>query len=74
MKRRDKVWWRSEPPMQSPDDAIWILRDGHSEDGRGSPTVIGYTTDRLVALAHHRRCQKSPYCIGDVVEVWPYRP
>ena len=46
---------------------FWILTDGQSEDGRGTPKPR-YWTDRAdMAGAWEDRCRANPYCIGGAV-------
>lgn len=49
-------------------EPIWyILYDVDSVDGRGDPTYYGRTTDKEVAKAHWKKCNSSPYSVGEVV-------
>lgn len=47
----------------------YLLFDGQSEDGRGSPSYIGRTTDKWKAKAHFDHCNMNPYSTGKVVIV-----
>lgn len=49
-------------------EPIWyILYDGDSGDGKGTPTYYGRTTDKEVAKEHWKKCESSFYSIGKVV-------
>ena len=45
----------------------YILYDGESVDGTGSPDFYKRTTDKEVAKKHWEECQKNPYSTGKVV-------
>ena len=47
----------------------YLLYDGSSTDGRGTPDYVGRTTDKSVAEKHANRCSENPYCTGYVLEV-----
>ena len=47
-------------------EAIYLLYDGSSSDGRGDPDYRGWTTDKTVAEKHKKKCQSSPYYTGRV--------
>lgn len=57
-------------PIKSPittDQPAWfILYDGSSEDGMGSPQFSGRTTSVRIAKAHFIKCKADPYCTGKV--------
>lgn len=45
----------------------YLLYDGSSADGRGTPRYIGRTLDIGVAMDHYEKCESSPYCTGKVI-------
>ncbi len=47
----------------------YLLYDGESVDGWGTPDDLTSTTDKKVALQHYKNCKKNPYSIGKVVVV-----
>jgi len=47
----------------------YLLFDGDSPDGMGSPDYIGRTLDKDKAQAHHDKCRENPYSTGKVVVV-----
>jgi len=49
---------------------VWyLLFDGDSPDGRGTPAYAGRTLDVKKAMAHHQKCKADPYCTGYTVIV-----
>ena len=44
----------------------YLLYGGTSEDGMGSGSYIGRTTDKKIAQMHHSKCRQNPYSIGFV--------
>ena len=47
-------------------DPWFILYDGTSPDGRGSPQFCGRTTDPIEARKHFLKCDSDPYSTGRV--------
>jgi hypothetical protein len=47
----------------------YLLLDGTSEDGMGSPRYKERTLEPAVARMHLRRCRKDPYNVGKVVVI-----
>lgn len=47
--------------------AIYLLFDGDSVDGRGSPQYSGKTEDYSKAKAHYEKCGDNPYSTGKVM-------
>lgn len=45
---------------------IYLLFDGSSEDGRGTPSFIEATEDRIKALSHYQKVTDNPYSTGYV--------
>lgn len=45
----------------------YLLYDGSSADGRGTPRYIGRTLDKVVAERHYKKCENDPYCTGKVI-------
>ena len=44
----------------------YLLYDGSSPDGRGTPRYIGRTRNKLVAKKHYKDISKDPYSTGGV--------
>jgi hypothetical protein len=51
----------------APRSAWFLLYDGTSADGLGSPTYCGRTTDPIKALDHFIKCRRNVYSTGKVV-------
>ena len=45
----------------------YILYDGNSVDGTGSPDFYKRTTDKQEAKEHWKKCKSNPYSTGRVV-------
>lgn len=54
---------------------IYLLWDGGSEDGRGTPDYAGMTDNIDEAREHFNICKDDPYCTGrvDIVTAVEYR-
>ena len=59
--------------MNNPIHETWyVLFDGQSEDGMGSGSFHSRTTDRGIAIKHHKECRLNPYSTGHVDVITNY--
>lgn len=47
-------------------NTVYLLFDGESIDGTGTPAFLRATENKEEAIEHLRECRKSQYCYGRI--------